>query len=113
MMDMRAILLGLALVAPATAQPVLPDDSPPGAEALPDPVIPAPAPAQPEQGAAPAEAMHLDGLFAALAVADPGTAKPLEQKIMAEWARNPSDAMTLLLARATRAMKAAPRTGAS
>ena len=107
MMDvLRASLVVLALAAPAAAQPALPERGP-GAEMLPDPVMPAPAPGQPEPGAEPdGEAMALDALFAALRTADAETAKPLQQKIMSEWARSDSDAMTLLLSRATKAMKA-------
>ena len=108
MMDVArpALALCLVLAAPvAAAQPALPDDAP-GAGVLPDPVIPSPAPDQPEPGERPEEAMGMDGLFAALASADPQSAKPIQQKIMAEWARNDSDAMTLLLSRATKAMEA-------
>lgn len=106
MMHPSLPLLLLLLAAPAAAQPVVPDEDPPAAEILPDPVVPSPAPAQPEPGAEPEAALDLDALLTALARADARTAEPLQRKIMSEWARDESDAMTLLLTRATRAMKA-------
>lgn len=107
MLDLVRASLVLVLAAPlAAAQPVMPQDPPPGAELLPDPVIPAVPPIQPDPGEEPAEAMALDGLFAALSIADEGSAEPLQRKIMSELARNESDALTLLLSRATKAMEA-------
>ena len=105
MMDMPRIALAVVVLAApgALAQPELPEGPPPGAEVLPDPVIPSPPPAQPEPGEQPSEAMELDALFAALSVADAQSAKSLQRKIMSEWARSESDADTLLLSRATKA----------
>lgn len=53
-----------------------------------------------------AEADSLDALFAALAISGEDDWEPLQQQIMARWARSKSPSMTLLLARATRAMEA-------
>ena len=106
MMDVPRTVLILVLAAPVVAaQPLGPESEQPGAEALPEPVIPEAGPRQPAPGDEPREAMALDALFKALADAGPEAAEPIQRKIMAEWARNDSDAMTLLLARATEAMK--------
>ncbi|MEM1343112.1 MAG: tetratricopeptide repeat protein [Pseudomonadota bacterium] len=73
-----------------------------------EPVVPTVPPAQPEMGALPEIDFdgEVDALLAALSVADESSWQPLQQKIMALWARSESAAMTFLLSRATRAMEA-------
>lgn len=95
------VLFGLAGQS-APAQVLLPEPEPPvqipeAPDGLPDPE---------ELDVEEAEAESLDALFAALAISGENEWQPLQQQIMARWARSPSPSMTLLLARATRAMEA-------
>lgn len=95
-----AIAIGLLAASPAAGQIVAPDPEPP--VKIPEPPAELPDPSE-RDAADRAEA--LDGLFAALAEAGESEWEPLQQQIMARWARSPSPSMTLLLARATRAME--------
>ncbi len=94
-----ALCLALAIAAPAGAQIVPPDPEPP--VAIPEPPAPITAPDQPEEAD---RAGSLDALFAALASSGEQEWQPLQQQIMAVWARSESPSMTLLLGRATKAM---------
>lgn len=96
-----ALCLALAIAAPAGAQIVPPDPEPP--VAIPEPPAPITAPDQPEEAD---RAESLDALFAALASSGEQEWQPLQQQIMAVWARSESPSMTLLLGRATKAMQA-------
>lgn len=95
-----AMLLSLA---PAEAQV-----APPGMDpAMPEPILPSEEASLPgPETAGIGRDQELDALFVALALAPEDGWKPIQSKIMAVWARSDSAAMTLLLSRATKAMRA-------
>lgn len=94
-------LLALGVSVPAAPQMVAPEPEPPVAlPPVPERLVP---PAEPEEED---RAAALDALFAALAASGEQEWQPLQQQIMATWARSESPSMTLLLARATRAIEA-------
>lgn len=101
-----ALAVALAVAAGSAHAQRAPELVPPEAEP------PVDIPATPEPLALPPEpeiedrAAALDALFAALAASGEREWQPLQQQIQATWARNASPSMTLLLARATRAMEA-------
>ncbi len=110
-MSKRSTLSALVVVAvalapgwaSAQAQILPPEPEPP--IVIPDPPEPLQAPDEPEGEDAADRAEALDALFAALAVSGEREWQPLQQRIMAAWARSESPTMTLLLARATKAMR--------
>ncbi len=95
-----AFAIALLAAGPAAGQIIAPEPEPP--VIIPEPPSELPDPAERDEAD---QAQALDGLFAALASASETEWQPLQQQIMARWARSPSPSMTLLLARATRAME--------
>lgn len=96
-----ATLIALLTALPAAAQVILPEPEDP--VQIPD--APDGLPTPEELDLEEAEAESLDALFAALAIAGEHEWQPLQQQIMARWARSDSPSMTFLLSRATRAME--------
>ena len=106
-----ALLVALALNAPASAQPSAPDpeagtEPGTGQEAAVAPAEDGPAPPSSPEELAAREDARLDALFARLEQADSGEWKRIQTEIWRAWSNSGSPSMDLLLHRAEEAIEA-------
>lgn len=102
---LAALLVGLALAAPAAAQPSAPDPDDPTSGAPPSPQArPGARPGSPEEEAARREA-RLEALFARLADEETKDWQQVQNEIWRVWSRSGSPSMDLLLRRADEAVE--------